>query len=154
MPDFAASYGAEFEAAVLEQQIGMLPPGSPSRAETTALEPAAAPSPDADIRSPLASVGARVLVEGVGAVLFAHTSKWVCIAYDNLDWFAWPHEDFAEAATKEMAPAAGAVEGVVRHPNPKVTKIEGFLIGKHSEAGPNAWEWFDLWMTFCPQSEY
>ena len=42
-----------------------------------------------------------------------------------------------------MAPAAGAVEGVVRHPNPKVTKIEGFLIGKHSEAGPNAWEWFD-----------
>ena len=142
LPDFAAAYGAEVEAAELEQQIGMLPPGSPAR-ETTARELAAAPAPAADIRSPLASVGARVLMAGVGAVVFAHTSKWVCVAYDNFDWCVWSHADFAKAATKEVKPAAGAVEGVVRHPNPKVTKIEGFLIGKQSEAGPNAWEWFD-----------
>ena len=87
LPDFAAAYGAEVEAADLEQQIGMLPPGSPV-SDAPVLEPAAAPSAAADLRSPLASVGARVLLEGVGAVVFAHTSKWVCVAYDDFDWCA------------------------------------------------------------------
>ena len=143
LPDFAAAYGAEVEAAALEQQIGMLPPGSPVQPPAREHPPAAAPSAAADFRSPLATVGARVLLGGAAAVVFRVTSKFACVAYDRLDWIAWRHADFASAATEEQEPAAEPVEDVVCHPNPKVCMPEGFLIGKHSEPGPNAWEWFD-----------
>ena len=66
----------------------------------------------------------------------------MCITYDNLDWIACSHADFANTATKEKEPAANAVGDVIFHPNPKVLMPEGFLIGKQSKAGPNVWQWF------------